>query len=144
MLQKMNFSKSEFKKLVMMCYWGQWLRNSFIALDDQFYDQECDNLLDYLCEFAEENGMGDYITEAGGKKSWSSQLDNLCLPYAQIYDTWAIIDYLSEKMALREFLDKYSRYPEDGEDDDLIISMREERMHKIQEKWLDEINVHVY
>lgn len=39
------------------------MRNSYLLHTDKEYDQECDDILDYLCEFAEENGMKDYLLE---------------------------------------------------------------------------------
>ena len=139
----MNFSKSEFKKLVMMCYWWELMRNSYLLHTDKEYDQECDDILDYLCEFAEENGMKDYLLEKWWKPERCNQLDFLCQPCVEDYNEFIIIDYLSYKIALQEFSDKYSRFPESHEDYNLVDDIQNTRIDKIQEQWIDNIHLQI-
>jgi hypothetical protein len=63
MITKIPLSKSQFKKLAIMSYIGNRVINASKLSTDNDYDQEADNVLDYLSTFARKNDMGKYVKD---------------------------------------------------------------------------------
>lgn len=108
MTTKIPFSKEQFKKLAIMVYIGNRIINSSKVHTDDDYDEEADQVLDYLSTFAREQGMGKYVKDFEDHGlDRTNDFDTLCHKPIDEYEIENMFDELAEGLTYRDFKKKF-------------------------------------
>lgn len=105
---KINFTKKQYETLLKAVYLGNWMVNS---TDDEPEGNQFDKVEEYICSFAKDFGLEQYVTyDEGDKAYYPSRMleeDEEVDGYIQRYDDYIFWDNLASSLAGRDMVNEY-------------------------------------
>ena len=129
---EISLSKKQYKSLIKLVYLGEWFVNSYRV--EHNMDKEMDDIAHHIYSYAKDFETENLLQKDINKIYPTGKLEEMLEHYIEEYNDDNFWDALIERLAGRDFVDKY--------DEKEILKMdpfeRMSKIEEIEEKYEDE------